>query len=76
MNWKRWSLLALVTVVIAITAFYLGRQELMRVSAGLPAFTHGAGDQFDTMVAMQDGTRLFTTVQLPDGEGPSGRPDS
>ncbi len=38
--------------------------------SGLPAFTHGTGEEFDTMVAMQDGTRLFTTIQLPDGGGP------
>ena len=71
MSWKLGLLIALVVLMLGGTATYLGRQELLRISSGLPAFTHSAGDQFDTMVAMRDGTRLFTTVQLPDGAGPS-----
>ena len=70
MNWKRGTLLSLIVLLIAGTAAFLFRQDVLRMRSGLPAFTYGAGDKFDTMVAMQDGTRLFTTIQLPDGEGP------
>jgi putative CocE/NonD family hydrolase len=70
MNWKRGLLLSVIVLMVGGAAAYLSRQELLRMSSGLPAFTHGAGEQFDVMVAVQDGTRLFTTVQLPDGDGP------
>jgi len=70
MNWKRWLVVAVLALLAASGAAFLGRHELMRMSAGLPAFNHRAGESFDAAVAMEDGARLFTTVQLPAGDGP------
>ncbi len=70
MKWLR-LLFGVIALVLGVTSLaFLGRHQLMRVYGGLPAFTHGAGDGFDLMVAMDDGVRLYTTVKLPSGEGP------
>lgn len=71
MNWKRGLLSVLVILMVGGLTGYLNPQDLLRMRAGLPPFTHGAEDRFDTMVRMQDGTRLFTTVLLPDRKDPS-----
>ena len=70
MKWVRLSLALLALVVVVAASAYLMRHELTRLWGGLPPFSHGAGASFDVMVAMDDGVRLFTTVQLPDGDGP------
>lgn len=59
----------LILLIIGTTA-YLNRHELLRRFEDLPPFTHSAGDSFDEMVAMEDGVKLYTSVQLPSGNGP------
>ncbi len=60
--------LAVLAIIVGIAL--LARHELTRRVAGLPSFTHGAGERFDRMVAMSDGVKLLTKVALPDGVGP------
>lgn len=69
MSWKRGVAITLVALLVTAATAFFARHELMRMRAGLPPFTHGAGDTLDAMVEMRDGVRLFTTVQLPTGEG-------
>lgn len=70
MSWRRGLLLGTLALAVVAATVWLNRQELMRWRSGLPAFTHSAGEAFDVMVAMADDVRLFTTVQLPAGDGP------
>lgn len=75
MTWfhSRWVRLLLIVIGLLLTVAaiaYLMRYQLTRMQAGLPAFTHRAGESFDQMVTMDDGVELFTTVQLPGGAGP------
>jgi putative CocE/NonD family hydrolase len=69
-KWLRRLLIAIALLVAVAGIAYLARHDLMRMREGLPSFTHGAGDRFERMVAMGDGVKLFTTVQLPVGDGP------
>lgn len=69
-KWVKWPLLIVGVLVAVGLTTYLARHELTRMTAGLPAFTHRAGKSFDVMVTMDDGVQLYTTVQLPSGEGP------
>ncbi len=61
-------------ITIAITTVgilaYQGRHEILRRVEGLPEFTSSAGESFDEMVSMQDGVKLYTSIQLPSGDGP------
>jgi putative CocE/NonD family hydrolase len=69
----RWiKLTGAVVLLLALIAggSFLGRHELARFQEDLPAFTHRAGNEFSEMVPMADDVRLYTTVQLPSGEGP------
>jgi putative CocE/NonD family hydrolase len=52
-------------IIVAGTGF-LARHEIQRYREGLPAFTHGEANRISEMVAMSDGTRLYTTISLPD----------
>ena len=70
MSWQRWLVLIFATTSILGSLAWVSRHEILRIRSDLPPFTHSAGHQFDTMVAMMDDTELFTTVQLPGGEGP------
>lgn len=69
-RWLRITAIGLgVSVVLGISV-YVARHELIRIASGLPRFSHRAGDSFDTTVVMSDGIELYTTVQLPRGDGP------
>jgi hypothetical protein len=70
MKWVRLLLTVIGLLLTIAVAAYLMRHQLTRMVEGLPAFTHRAGDSFEQMVTMGDGVELFTTVQLPGGEGP------
>jgi putative CocE/NonD family hydrolase len=50
--------------VIGAVAYHQ-RFEIIRWRAGLPAFSHDAGDASTLMVPMRDGVRLKTSVALP-----------
>ncbi len=70
MKWvKRLGITFAALILIGVVGFS-ARHELLRIRTGLPPFTHSAGERFDTMVAMADGAKLYTTVQLPEGDGP------
>lgn len=70
MKWVKWGLTSIgLLAAIALVAF-VGRHDIFRWLGDLPPFTHRAGERFDAMVTMSDGVELFTTVQLPGGEGP------
>ena len=69
-KWLRRTLIAVALLAGIAFIAYLARHQLTRIYSGLPPFTHSAGDSFDLMVPMDDGVKLFTTVQLPGGEGP------
>jgi putative CocE/NonD family hydrolase len=60
--------IAAAAVLIAGVAF-LARHEITRMQAGLPAFTHSAGETLEEMVAMTDSVALFTTIALPESNG-------
>lgn len=62
--------MALGVLIVVGLAVYVGRHELARRMADLPPFTHRAGDRAEVMVRMSDGVELYTTVQLPRGDGP------
>ncbi|MEN8722376.1 MAG: CocE/NonD family hydrolase [Alphaproteobacteria bacterium] len=70
MKWVKRLGIAFSTLVLIGAVGYSARHDLMRMQSDLPPFTHGAGEKFDVMVPMEDGVKLYTTVQLPDGEGP------
>ena len=70
MKWFRLSLMVIGALVVAVIIGWFARHELTRLQDGLPSFTHGAGDELEIMVPMVDGVQLYTTVQLPDGDGP------
>mgnify|MGYP006280619527 FL=1 len=57
-------------LVVLLVGLYLGRHELTRRISGLPEFSHRPGDRSAAMVVMPDGVELYTTVQLPRGDGP------
>ncbi|MEL6239409.1 MAG: CocE/NonD family hydrolase [Pseudomonadota bacterium] len=70
MKWLKRGLYV-VAGIIALGLFaFLWRHELLRMRSDMPSFTHSAGDDFDAMVPMLDGVELYTTVQMPGGEGP------
>lgn len=69
-RWLRIAGLVLGGLLLAVLGLYLGRHELLRRVSGLPEFSHRAGDRSQSMVAMSDGIELYTTVQLPRGDGP------
>ena len=69
-RWLRIGGIVVGTLVMALFSLYLGRHELTRRISGLPEFSHRAGDRTESMVVMSDGVELYTTVQLPRGEGP------
>lgn len=62
------GVLLVISVLGALT--FLTRHDISRMRAGLPPFTSGAGDSLEVMVAMADGVRLRTAIDLPDGPGP------
>ena len=66
---KRLGVVALLLVFFAYGA-YLGRHELTRMQEQLPSFTAAAGETQQVRIEMQDGVKLFTSVMLPEGEGP------
>jgi len=70
MKWVKRAGLVIAVLIVIGAAGYAARHELLRMHSDLPAFTHGSGDDFDVMVPMADGVMLYTTVQLPEGEGP------
>ncbi|MGB0922112.1 MAG: CocE/NonD family hydrolase [Alphaproteobacteria bacterium] len=66
----KFTSIIIAAVVVIGSGAYLARHDLMRMRSDLPPFTHSAGESFDVMVPMDDGVKLYTTVQLPDGDGP------
>ena len=66
---KGLGVVLLLAVVSAIGA-YFGRHELTRMQENLPPFTSAAGKTEQVWVEMRDGVRLFSSVALPEGEGP------
>ena len=56
--------------VLLGAAVWLSFDHLFRWREGLPAFSHGLGAELHERVAMRDGVRLATAIQLPRGDGP------
>lgn len=69
-RWLRRLGLVLGFVLLLAGAGFLLRFQAARLYLELPEYTHDAGDSWTQMVAMRDGVRLFTRVQLPAGAGP------
>jgi len=70
-RWLLFLILGIVTILtVVIGSAYLLRHELTRMQEDLPGFTHGAGKSWEEMVTVEEGVRLYTTVALPDGDGP------
>ena len=57
-------------MVVSAIGVYFGRHELTRMQENLPPFTSAAGKTEQVWIEMQDGVRLFSSVALPEGEGP------
>jgi len=57
-------------VILLAVAGWFARYEIMRISEGLPAFTHSAGQASGETVAMRDGILLAATIYQPEGDGP------
>ena len=57
-------------VILLAVAGWFARFEIMRISEGLPAFTHSAAQASDETVAMRDGVLLAATIYQPEGDGP------
>ena len=60
----------LLLVVVSAIGAYFGRHELTRMQENLPPFTSAAGKTEQVWFEMRDGVRLFSSVALPEGEGP------
>lgn len=70
MKWLKRGLYVILGLIVLGCVVFFSRHDLLRMRGDMPSFTDSAGVRFSKMVRMSDGIELYTTVQLPRGEGP------